>query len=170
MSGIVVVTVEVGIVAEIAVDLERRKIGKSPLVKVLLLERSVGRFSHHPREAVRQPKWPIADLVVRALGKQKELSCHIKPEGWAEELGSARKVPKRRMTAAEDLSLLNWLRPAAKTIAVMAVVVVKRAAEFEVVAYFGWQVVREAIQKQTTTKLRPATIALDSLLYMFDYY
>jgi len=52
----------------------------------------------------------------------------------------------------------------------MAVVVVKRAVELEVVAYFGWQVVREAIQKQTTTKLRPATIALDSLLYMFDYY
>ena len=52
----------------------------------------------------------------------------------------------------------------------MAVVMVKRALDLKVVAYFGWQVIREAIQKQTTTKLLPATIALDSLLYIFDYY
>jgi len=53
---IVLVAVEVRIVVEIAVDLERRKTRKSPLVKVLLLGRSAAHFSPHPREAVKQPK------------------------------------------------------------------------------------------------------------------
>jgi hypothetical protein len=56
MSEIMLVAVEVGIVAEIAVDLGRRKTGKSRLVKFLHLGRSVGHFSRHPLEAVKQPK------------------------------------------------------------------------------------------------------------------